>query len=89
MVGWHHPLNGHEFEQTPGDSEGQGSLAYCNPWGRKELDTTDRLKNNNNSCVVVSHSYFALLFLFLDEHKQNSLNLSTGSSASLYMQGLC
>ena len=38
MVGWHHQLNGHEFEQTPGDSEGQGSLACCNPWGHKELD---------------------------------------------------
>ena len=33
-------LNGHEFEQTPGDSEGQGSLACCSVWGRKELDTT-------------------------------------------------
>ena len=38
MVGWHYWLNGHEFEQTPGDSEGQGSLAYCGPWSRKELD---------------------------------------------------
>ena len=59
MVGWHHRLNGHEFEQTPGDSEGQGTLAYCDPWGRKESDTTDGLKNNNR-CVVVSHSYFVL-----------------------------
>ena len=40
MVGWHHQLNGHEFEQTPGDSEGQGSLAYGSPWGHKESDTT-------------------------------------------------
>ena len=40
MVGWHHRLNGHEFEQTPGDTEGQGSLACCSPWGHKELDTT-------------------------------------------------
>ena len=40
MVGWHHRLNGHEFEQTPGDSEGQGGLACCSPWGLKELDTT-------------------------------------------------
>ena len=37
MVGWHHQANGHEFEQTPGDSEGQGSLLCCSPWGRKEL----------------------------------------------------
>ena len=40
MVGWHHQLNGHEFEQTPGDGEGQGNLVCCSPWGHKELDTT-------------------------------------------------
>ena len=41
MVGWHHQLNGHEFEQAPGDGEGPGSLACCSSWGRKELDTTE------------------------------------------------
>ena len=46
MVGWHYRLNGHEFEQTPGDSEGWGSLACCSPWGHKEPDTTERLNNN-------------------------------------------
>ena len=40
MVGWHHWLNGHEFEQNPGDGEGQGGLLCCSPWGHKELDTT-------------------------------------------------
>ena len=40
LLGWHHQLHGHEFEQTLGDSEGQGSLACCSPWGGKELDTT-------------------------------------------------
>ena len=40
-VGWHHQLNGPEFEQTLGDGEGQGSLACCGPRGRKELDTTE------------------------------------------------
>ena len=40
MVGWHHRLNGREFEPTPGDSEGQGSLACCSPGGRRELDMT-------------------------------------------------
>ena len=47
MVGWHHRLKGHESEQTLGDSEGQGSLACCSPWGRKELDTTEQLNSNN------------------------------------------
>ena len=46
MVGWHHRLNGHEFEQAPGVGEGQGSLAYCSSWGRKESDMTERLNNN-------------------------------------------
>ena len=46
MVGWHHQLNGHESEQTPGDGEGQGSLACCSPWGHKESDMTDSLSNN-------------------------------------------
>ena len=41
MVGWHHWLNGHEFEQAPGDSEGQGSLECYSSWGPKELDTTE------------------------------------------------
>ena len=40
MVGWHYQLNGHEFEQAPGDGEEQGSLACCSPWGCKESDST-------------------------------------------------
>ena len=44
MVGWHHQLNGHEFEQAPGDSEGQGSLVCCSPRGGKESDMADQLK---------------------------------------------
>ena len=43
MVGWHHWLSGHEFEQAPGVSDGQGSLPCCSPWGHKESDTTDWL----------------------------------------------
>ena len=49
MVGWHHRLNGYEFEQAPGVGEGQGSLACCSPWGCKESDTTEWLNNNNNN----------------------------------------
>ena len=48
MVEWHHRLNGHEFELTPGDSEGQGSLVCCNPWDCKKSDMTERL---NNKCI--------------------------------------
>ena len=46
MMGWHHQLNGHEFEQLPGDGEGQGSLVCCSPWGHKELDMTERQNSN-------------------------------------------
>ena len=41
MVGWHHQLNGHKFEQALGVGDGQGSLACCSPWSRKESDTTE------------------------------------------------
>ena len=44
-VGWHHQLDGHEFEQTLGGSEGQGSLVYCSPRDHKESDTTEQLNN--------------------------------------------
>ena len=47
MVGGHHWLNGHEFEQALGDGKGQGSLACCSPWGHKESDMTERLNNRS------------------------------------------
>ena len=47
MAGWHHQLNGHRSEQTLGDSEVQGSLACCSPWGHKESDMTVQLNNNS------------------------------------------
>ena len=48
MVGWHHQLNRHEFEQALGDGEGQGSLVCCSPQGHKESDTTEQLNNNKS-----------------------------------------
>ena len=51
MVGWHHWLDGHKFEQVLGDGEGQGSLACCSPWGHKESDRTEQL-NSNNNCIL-------------------------------------
>ena len=47
MVGWHHQLNGHEFEQAMGDGEGQESLMCCSPWGSKESDRIEQLSNEN------------------------------------------
>ena len=54
MVGWHHQLNGHEFEQTPEDSEGQGSLECCSPRSHKELETTEQ-QNNNSANPMLSN----------------------------------
>ena len=48
MVGWHHQLNGHVFEQTLGDSERQGSLVCCSPWGRKQLDTLPQTNSGSS-----------------------------------------
>ena len=52
MVGWHHRLNGHEFEWTPGVGDGQGSLVCCSPWGRKQWGTTERLNQTKLNSKV-------------------------------------
>ena len=52
MVGWHHRLNGHEFEQALGVGDGQGSLACCSPWGCKELDTTEGLNSMGETHIT-------------------------------------
>ena len=49
MVGWHHRLKGHEFEQALGDGEGQGSLACCSSWGHNKSGMTEQLNNNNST----------------------------------------
>ena len=54
MVGWHHQLNGHEFEQALGDSEGQGSLVCCGPWGHKGLGTTEWLNSRRKASLLRS-----------------------------------
>ena len=53
MVGWHHQLDGHEFEQTPEAGDGQGCLVCCSPWGHKESDTTEWLNwTNEGACLI-------------------------------------
>ena len=54
--------NGHEFEQIPGDGEGQGSLACCSPWGHKDLDTTEQLKNNSGNSIFIFLKNFHTVF---------------------------
>ena len=68
MVRWHHQLNGHEFEQTPEDSEGQGNLACCSLWCCKESDTTEQL--NNNMMVAIQQRFnLPLKKIFLTAHR--------------------
>ena len=57
MIKWHHQINGHEFEQTPGDGKGQGSLVCYSPWGHKELDMTQWLNNNNKLRKISNQQY--------------------------------
>ena len=58
MVEWHHRLNGHEFEQAPGDGEGQGGLACCSPWDHEESETTEGLNNNKaHEKMLITASY--------------------------------
>ena len=78
MVGWHHRLNGQEFEQAPGDDEGQGSLVCCSPWGRKELDTTEQLNNSTHVCTRLTCANVCA-FLNLSQ-----LQLLPGPSLMLY-----
>ena len=60
---WHHRFNGHEFEQTPGDSGGQGSLLCCSPWDHKESDTTEWLIWCHNALYLFNWSSFFLLVI--------------------------
>ena len=57
MVGQHHRLNGHEFEQAPGDGERQESLTCCSLWGHRESDMTERLNNHHHQAVLVIQLY--------------------------------
>ena len=75
MVGCHHQLNGHEFEQAPGAGDGQGSLACCRPWGHRELDKTEQLNWLTEVIFLIQacrssfslnlYNIYSLLLLFL------------------------
>ena len=82
MLGWHHRLNRHESEQTPGDSEGRGSLMCYSPWGHKESDTTELL-NNNRALNLMRSSGFASCH-FLPRWSWDKSLISFGISFSIY-----
>jgi len=72
MVGWHHWLNGHEFEQAPGIGEGQGSQACCTPWGCRESDMTELL-NWDDVLIGIFVSLFYQLLRGWDKYVKNIL----------------
>ena len=103
MVGWHHWLDGCEFDQAPGDGEGQGSMACCSSWGHKKLDTTEELNINNKSYspVLFKHGYSLEIYLEVWREKSNTCTFvffkkfqdsglpwwSSGQDSVLLMQG--
>ena len=71
---WHHRLDGHELEWTPGVSDGQGGLACCDSWGRKESDTTERLNWNELIHIYIyiyTHTHRLIDFLTFSYHKSS------------------
>ena len=92
MARWHHWLDGHEFKWLPGVGDGQGRLAFCGSWGRKELDTTERL-NWTEQLVIVN--YVPILSIILStyyvqsarhwKHKDKSWSPLSGSDIIKYI----
>ena len=83
MVGWHHRISGHECEQTPRNSEGQGGLACCSPWGHKESDTTEWLNSDKASqdCLWenLKHRQWHLYKLYPEGKCLWDINITPGS----------
>ena len=61
MIGKYHQLSEHEFDQTLGDGEEPGNLAYCSPWGCKESDMTEQLNNNKRNAFPFIYLYFSMV----------------------------
>ena len=86
MVGWRHRLNGCEFEQALGNSEGQGGLACCSPWGHRESDTTQRVNKSSATMVLLSAGAGSLGLTHLVELKpSNSPPLTPGNIFYLFL----
>ena len=82
MVGCHYRLNGHEFEQTPGDGEGWRSLARCSPWGRKDSDMTEQLSLHFTLHIKPVEEYLA--FTMLTDYYYSFISRSHPTSHLFY-----
>ena len=71
MVGWHHWLNRHEFEQAPGDGEEQGSQVCCSPRGHKESDMTEQLDNTDTSLMFLCFKLFSISLFAVSPFQQH------------------
>ena len=87
MVAWHHWFNGHEHGQTPGDDDGQGSLAFDSPQGRKESDTTWPNNNNKSIAIRLKQIYRNPICPFIDP-KVESLEAIWGLEGGTVVEGL-
>ena len=87
MAGWHHRLDGHEFEWTPGVGDGQGGLACCNSWGRRESDMTERL----NWLTELMEPYAKILVFWMLSRKLNIQMLGSFhiTQATVWKLSLC
>ena len=90
MVGWHHRLNGHEFEQIAGDNEGQGSLACCSPWGHKESDMTEQLNSSKFQYAALVLNIFSVtlrryVWIFVGGHESFEFFMILFQSSAAYL----
>ena len=86
MVGWHHRFNGHGFRWTPGVGDGQGSLACCGSWSRKESDTTEQLNwTELNWSDCYTYVFFFRFFSTIDYYKMLNIVLSTSQVFAVYL----
>ena len=93
MVEWHHQFNGHEFDQAPGDSEGQGSLVWCSSWGCKESDMTEQLnkhKQKQLECKIPQkielQAPYSMSLLLRDSEHLTQHHIACGPEARMQRQ---
>ena len=82
MAGWNHQCSGHELGQTSGDGEGQGGLACCSPWGRKQSDMTWQLNSKRSVCMLIRLSPFVPLSPFFNKKNEFDFLMTVKAMAS-------
>ena len=88
MAGWHHWLDGHEFEWTPGVGDGQGGLACCDSWGHKELDTTEWLNwtDTQTLWIIFDFEWYLQMWEIYSFKQKKYISWSRASGNDLTLQ---